>query len=95
MSFSGNSATKSPSLALLEAELASLFSEATAGCWDQGPPEDVADQSRQESLPVRAVPRWRYHRPGNAAGLGVASAGQQRGGSDEAIEQGDEADEAW
>jgi hypothetical protein len=77
-------------LGVLEAELASLFSEATALCWDQGPPEDVADQSRQESVSLRAVPHWRYHRPGNAAGLGVASTGQQRGGSDEAIEQGDE-----
>jgi hypothetical protein len=76
---------------VLEAELASLFSEAVAGI---GSPRrrrrslkaGVASSARRSALALPSSLKRGW--------AGVSSAGEQQRGSDEAIEQGDAADEA-
>ena len=92
MSSSGNPATRPRFLACSKVS-ALRFSASDFTVPGSGTPEGVADRSRRESLPVRPDQRWRYHRPGNAAGPGVASVANSAE-SDEAIEQGDAADKA-
>ena len=93
MSFSGNSATRA-SLHVHEAEVASLFSEATARCWNhelgrrrRGPFEAGVPSRTQVSK--LALPSSR------TVALSLTLVGQVygTGRSDEATEQGDEADE--
>jgi hypothetical protein len=73
---------------------ASLFSEATARCWNQNQAEGGAYHSRLGVLPARSVRRWRYHRSDRERKLSLGRAGPRRSRSDEATEQGDEADKA-